>query len=64
MTVADVKKLLNEVLEKLEYEDDDRKVKTATNTYFLRGSSLYLATRSCFIDLDGIDEYYDEDDEW
>ena len=67
ITVAELKEKLQEYIDILEQYDDDMKVPTSTNTYFMNSSFWMQFGRIGFVDLGCLDENLseqeDEDDD-
>ena len=61
MTVGNLRKLLEGILEDLENFDDNKEIKLQGNTYFTRNNSFVLQTPKGFIGLDNIEDAINED---
>ena len=64
MKVKDLKKYLQNILEELNWYDDEQKIKTVNNTYFLSSKTNFLACHQGFIDLTEIVECKENDEDY
>ena len=62
LTVGDLKETLQEYLDILSGYDDNQKIRTTTNTYFINSDTFMQVGRRGFVDLGNIDDIIEDDD--